>query len=70
MRLNLALNGMLIASTAIDPSRCKDEFYMQAMQRVLREQNQDALELFSSRPVFFIEVPAGSAALSYQNRHQ
>ncbi|HUC82109.1 MAG TPA: hypothetical protein VMR70_14490 [Flavisolibacter sp.] len=69
MRLNLALNGILIASTPLDPSRCKDEFYLQAMRRLLSTQNRDTLELIPSRPVYYIEVPSSLADLTFQPSH-
>ena len=63
MRLNLILNGICIASAAIDPARCRDEFYLQAIRRSLVLQNQDVLELIPAQPVYAIEV-SPSAALS------
>ena len=66
MRLNLSLNGILIASTPLDPSRCKDEYYLQAMRRLLTMQNKDALELIPSRPVYYIEVPSSLSDLRFQ----
>jgi hypothetical protein len=67
MRLNLALNGILIGSTPLDPSRCKDEYYLQAMRRLLTLQNQETLELIPSQPVYYIEVPSSLPNLSYQH---
>lgn len=66
MRLNLTLNGVLIASQALDPSRCKDEYYLQAVRRLLTIQNQDTLELIPAKPVYYIEIPSEPAHLSYQ----
>lgn len=66
MRLNLALNGILVASTPLDPSRCKDEYYLQAMRRLLTLQNQETLDLIPSRPVYYIEIPSSLQSLSYQ----
>lgn len=66
MRLNLAINGILIGSTPLDPSRCKDEYYLQAMRHLLTQQNQETLEQIPSRPVYYIEVPSSLPNLSYQ----
>lgn len=70
MRLNLALNGILIASASLDPTRCKDEFYLQAMRRLLQQQNRDMLETIPAKPVYYIEVPSGPASLSYMHKEQ
>jgi len=66
MRLNLTLNGVLIASQSLDPARCKDEYYLQAVRKILTIQNQDTLELIPAKPVYYIEVPSESAHLSYK----
>ena len=65
MRLNLALNGILIASASLDPARCKDEYYLQAMRHLLARQNQDTIELIPANPVYYIEIPASSASYSF-----
>ncbi|HEY0039312.1 MAG TPA: hypothetical protein VGB71_01550 [Flavisolibacter sp.] len=70
MRLNLALNGILIASASLDPNRCKDEFYLQAMRKFLQVQNQDILETIPAKPVYYIEVPSSPASLSYMSKAQ
>jgi hypothetical protein len=64
MRLNLALNGILIASTPVDPSRCKDQFYLDALRRLILWKNQETLTLIPAKPFFYIEVPASAASLS------
>jgi hypothetical protein len=65
MRLNLALNGILVASAPLDPSRCKDEFYLQALRQQIIQQNLDTINLIPAKPFFYIEVPASAASLSY-----
>lgn len=65
MRLNLTLNGILVASLPLNPSRCKDEFYLQALRQQILQQNRDTLSLIPAKPFFYIEVPASSASLSY-----
>ncbi|HET7896797.1 MAG TPA: hypothetical protein VFL47_03990 [Flavisolibacter sp.] len=67
MRLNLTLNGILIASAPVDPSRCKDEFYLNALRRLILQQNRDILAIFSAKPSFYIEVPDSSASLVHGN---
>lgn len=64
MRLNLALNGILVASAPVDPSRCKDEFYLGALRRLILWQNQETLNLITAKPFFYLEVPASAASLS------
>jgi hypothetical protein len=66
MKLNLSLNGVLIASTPLDPSRCKDEFYLSAMRRLLSSRNEEALALIPSRPVYYIEIAAEVASLRFK----
>ncbi|HEX8313732.1 MAG TPA: hypothetical protein VF609_01985 [Flavisolibacter sp.] len=61
MRLNLALNGILIASAKLDPSRCKDQYYLLAMRRLLLQKNGDIIALIPAKPVYYIEVPSASA---------
>lgn len=65
MRLNLTLNGILVASTPVNPSRCKDEFYLQALRQQILLQNRDTIERIPARPFFYLEIPASSASLSY-----
>lgn len=65
MRLNLTLNGILVASVPLNPSRCKDEYYLQALRQQIIRQNKDTIELIPAQPFFYIEVPASSASLSY-----
>lgn len=65
MRLNLALNGILIASTPLDPSRCKDEFYLQSLRQQILQRNQEAINLIPAKPFFYIEVPASPATLVF-----
>ena len=68
MQLNMALNGVLIASAKIDPSRCKDEYYLQALQRLLFVQNKEIIELIPAKPLYYIEVGSSFPALSFQNK--
>lgn len=67
MRLNLSLNGILVASSPVDSSRCQDEFYLQALRRLMLEQNREIIEAIAARPFFYIEAPATSASLYYSN---
>jgi hypothetical protein len=66
MRLNMALNGILVASASLDPARCRDEYYLQAMRRLLMIQNQETMELIPAKPVYYIEVPGSSASLTFR----
>ncbi len=70
MRLNLALNGILIASAPVEPSRCKDEYYLQALRQQILQQNKDTLALIPAKPFFYIEVPASAASLSYAKKER
>jgi hypothetical protein len=70
MRLNLALNGILIASAPLDPARYTDKYYMKAMRRILCLQNQDILDLIPARPVYYIEVPAAAAATLFMDNEK
>jgi hypothetical protein len=65
MRLNLTLNGILVASAPVNPTRCQDEFYLQAIRQQILQQHQETLALIPAKPFFYIEVPASSATLSY-----
>ena len=65
MRLNLTLNGILVASAPVNPSRCQDEFYLQALRQQILQQNRDTLERIPARPFFYLEVPASSASPTY-----
>ena len=65
MRLNMALNGILVGSASLDPSRCKDEFYLEAMRRLLTVQNRDIMQMIPARPVYYIEVASSMPSLSY-----
>ena len=65
MRLNMALNGILVGSATLDPSRCKDEFYLQAMRRLLVLQNQEILQMIPAKPVYYIEVSSSMPSLSF-----
>jgi hypothetical protein len=50
----------------VDPSRCKDEFYL----RALRQQNRETIGLIPAKPFFYIEVPASAASLSFCKRER
>lgn len=67
MRLNSALNGILIASAPADPSRCKDEFYLQTQRQQIIQQNLDIVNLIPGKPLFYIEVPASGASVQFKN---
>ena len=67
MRLNLSLNGVLVASTPLDPSRCKDKYYLEAMRRILLQQNTEILMLIPAKPTYYIEAPVSSAHLLFNN---
>ncbi len=68
MRLNLTLNGILVASAPVNPSRCTDEYYLQALRQQILLQNKDTIERIPANPFFYIEVPASAASLSLGNR--
>lgn len=68
MRLNLTLNGILVASAPVNPSRCTDEYYLQALRQQILVQNKDTIERIPASPFFYIEVPASAASLSSGNR--
>ncbi|NTS40677.1 hypothetical protein HRG84_07135 [Flavisolibacter sp. BT320] len=68
MRLNLTLNGILVASALVNPSRCTDEYYLQALRQQILLQNKDTIERIPANPFFYIEVPASAASLSPVNR--
>jgi hypothetical protein len=70
MRLNMALNGILVGTANLDPSRCKDEFYLQAMRRLLMVQNQEIMHLIPAKPVYYIEVTASMPSLSFANSNE
>ncbi len=65
MRLNLALHGILIASAAIEETKCRDEYYLEAMRQQLLRQNEDLIEQIPAKPFFYLEVPASSATLRF-----
>ena len=65
MRLNLTLNGVLVATAAVDPARCKDEFYLMALRRLILRQNRDIVEAIPAKPFFYLEVPASCASLYF-----
>ncbi len=67
MRLNMALNGILVASATLDPSRCKDEYYLDAMRRLMMIQNQEIVQLIPATPVYYIEVAPTQPTLSFRN---
>lgn len=65
MRLHLSLNGVPVASIALDPARCNDEYYLQCMRRLLAQKSGDALSVIPSPPVYAIEVPASGATILF-----
>jgi hypothetical protein len=66
MRLNLALHGILVASATIDESKCKDDFYLQAVQQQLLLKNKDIIGQIPAKPFFYIEVPASAASIQFR----
>jgi hypothetical protein len=67
MRLNMALNGILVASATLDPARCKDEFYLDAMRRLMVLQNEEIIQLIPAKPVYYIEGASTRPQVSFHN---
>lgn len=68
MRLHLSLNGVNVASIALDPARCNDEYYLQSMRHLLEQKNSDVLSVIPAMPVYAIEVPASIAAFLFASQ--
>ena len=67
MRLNMALNGILVASATLDPARCKDEFYLDAMRRLMAIQNEEIIQLIPAKPVYYFEGNFSQPTHSFHN---
>ena len=55
MKLNLALAGKVLASVAVDPARCSDDYYLKAFRRMLIIRYHRKLKSASSSPQFVME---------------
>ena len=60
MVLKMMLEGRLIAVAPIEPEKIKLRGYLQRLQDALRGKYEALLRTTKKRPMFFIEVPAGS----------
>ncbi|RYF85139.1 MAG: hypothetical protein EON98_07390 [Chitinophagaceae bacterium] len=56
MRLNLTLNGEIIATAPIDPSEFHNEKYLKILCRILTLKNKRVIKALKKKPSFYIEV--------------
>ena len=57
MKLNLALEGKLLASVSLVPFAENNEYYLKAFRRLLVLRNEKKLRGTKKTPQFFIENP-------------
>ena len=58
MHLNLSVNGLLLAKVPVDPKKCKDDQYIEALCDFLSVKYHTAIEALHKTPVYYIEVPS------------
>ena len=58
MRLNLSVDGKLLATIPVDPKRWKDDDYLHELTRLLAKKNKTAISALRKPPSYYIEVPS------------
>lgn len=56
MRLNLSVDGKLLATVPVDPKRWKDNDYLHGLTRQLAKKNKTAISALRKPPSYYIEV--------------
>jgi hypothetical protein len=58
MKLNLTVEGRILASIPVDATQAANEYYLKAFQRLLVLRHQKAINRLQKKPTFFLETPA------------
>jgi hypothetical protein len=66
MKLNLSVEGRVLASIPVDASKAGDEYYLKAFRRLLVIRYHKDIARLNKVPIFFLELPV--AENSKQNR--
>lgn len=53
----MSISGSKIDFVRVDPSKCKDEAYLNALKRLLKFKHQLTIACSGKNPTFYIEVP-------------
>lgn len=56
MRLMMAIGDQVIDSVAVEPHRCKQPGYLEAMQRCLKIKHLEVLAKAKEAPEFYLQV--------------
>jgi hypothetical protein len=57
MKLNLSVDGCILASIPIEAFSHQNDYYLKAFRRLLVIRHQQKLSSLNKEPVFFIEYP-------------
>jgi hypothetical protein len=63
MHLNLSIGGQVLAKVPLDPTRCKDQHYLNALCRLLSMKHHAVIAMLKRKPSFYIEVPSHMESL-------
>jgi hypothetical protein len=58
MRLNLTVDGKLLATVAVDPKRWKDDEYLHDLTCFLAQRNETAISALRMQPSYYLELPS------------
>ena len=56
MRLTMVLDDKELDSVPVEPHRCKQVGYLEAMQRCLKLKHREVLHRTITQPLFYLEV--------------
>lgn len=56
MRLNLSVDGQILATVPVDPEKCKDKDYLDILTRLLASKNRTVISTLRKQPTFYIQV--------------
>lgn len=56
MKLNLSIEGKILASTQVLPFAANNEYYLKAFRRLLVLRHHKKLQTVKNKPHFFVEV--------------
>lgn len=58
MKLNLSVEGRILASVYVEASKATNDYYLKAFRRLLTIRHQQKLMTLKKEPLFFLEQQA------------
>lgn len=65
MKLNLSVEGRILASIPVEATKAHNEYYLKAFRRLLTIRHHQKLAVLNKEPIFFLEAGAEKAHQSF-----